>query len=122
MRAMMTAILTMRGHDVVEAQTARAAIQTHRDQPADVIITDLVMKEMDGIELLRRIRAFSPDTPIIAISGDEHGKIYLNMAKLVGAERMLAKPFLADQLLRAVDEVLGVPPVSGERGSASGEA
>ena len=37
-------------------------------------------------------------------------------------ERMLAKPFLADQLLRAVDEVLGVPPVSGERGSASGEA
>lgn len=106
-RATMAAILRERGHVIVEAAGAREAVEKHRREPADLIITDLVMKDMDGTELLRRVRAFAPETPIIGISGAKHGKIYLNMAKLLGAERILAKPFEPEILLRAVDDLLG---------------
>ena len=105
MRAIMATTLQMRGHEVVQAKTAREAIEKHQERRADVIITDLVMKEMDGTELLRRVRAFS-STPVIAVSGNKHSTIYLNMAKLIGAERVLAKPFPPDALVQAVDEVL----------------
>ncbi len=107
MRAMMGAVLRERGHVIVEAKGAREAVEKHREQRADLIITDLVMREMDGTELLRRVRTFAPETPIIAVSGAKHGKMYLNMAKLLGAERILAKPFAPEELLRAVEELLG---------------
>jgi CheY-like chemotaxis protein len=113
-RTMMAEVLRLGGHVVVEARTAREAVDAHRDNPADLIVTDLVMKEMDGTELLRRVRAFSPHTPIVGVSGDRHGKIYLNMAKLLGAERVLAKPFTPEAFLAAVDQALlaGANPVS----------
>lgn len=109
MRLMMAAALRAKGHEVVEARAAREAIEIHRSDPADLIITDLVMKEMDGTELLRRIRSFSPATPIIAISGARQGKIYLNMAKLLGAERILAKPVPPDLFVQTVEQVLAEP-------------
>ena len=102
----MAETLRLHGHSVVETRTAREAVDEHRREPADLIVTDLVMKEMDGTELLRRVRAFSPHTPIVGVSGARHSKIYLNMAKLLGAERVLAKPFTPDQLLAAVNEAL----------------
>lgn len=105
-RTMMASLLAMRGHHVEEAQAAREAIEMHRQAPFDLIVTDLVMKEMDGTELLRRVRALTPQTPIIAISGARQGRIYLNMAKLIGAERILAKPFSGEEFLEAVDHVL----------------
>lgn len=106
MRAMMSAVLQQLGHTVEEANSAREALRKHQEHPADVIVTDLVMKEMDGTELLRRVRASSPQTPVIGISGDRHGKIYLNMAKLLGADHILAKPFTPEELAQAVNQVL----------------
>lgn len=106
MRLTMVSLLTKQGHTVVEAQSAREAIGKHQEAPFDLIVTDLVMKEMDGTELFRRIRAFTPETPIIAISGARQGRIYLNMAKLLGAERILAKPFSAEAFLQAVSQIL----------------
>lgn len=105
MRQVIAEALRAFGHTTVEAKTAREALTLHRDAPADLIITDLVMKEMDGTELLRRLRTFSP-APVIAISGDRHNTIYLNMAKMLGAERILAKPFSTQVLIDAVNEVL----------------
>jgi CheY-like chemotaxis protein len=106
MRSLMATVLRNAGHEIVEARGAREAVERHRENAADVIVTDLLMKDMDGTELLRRIRAFSPNTPIIAISGSRFGKIYLNMARLLGAERILAKPFASETLVQAVDQVL----------------
>jgi CheY-like chemotaxis protein len=107
MRLMMAEVLRQHGHTVIEAHTARDAVEKHRAQPADLIVTDLVMKEMDGTELLRRVHSFSPQTPIVGVSGARHGKIYLNMAKLLGAERVLAKPFTPEAFLAVVQEALG---------------
>ena len=106
-RAIMAAVLREYGHDVVEAKSARDAIEEHRREPADLIVTDLVMREMDGTELLRRVRLFSPHTPFIGISGARQGTIYLNMAKMLGAERVLAKPFTSDVFIDTVHATLG---------------
>lgn len=106
MRVMISATLTAAGHTVIETKTAREALQQHADTPADLVITDLVMKEMDGTELVRRLRASSPRTPVIAISGNHHSTIYLNMARLLGAKHVLAKPFSPQELTAAVAEVL----------------
>jgi two-component system, response regulator, stage 0 sporulation protein F len=107
MRMVVAAILQQHGHIVIEARDGREAVELHRSNPVDLIITDLVMKDMDGTELLRRVRPTSPDTPVIGISGNRHGKIYLNMAKMLGAARILAKPFSADELMAAVNDLLG---------------
>lgn len=112
----MAMMLRAADHDVVEARTARQGIDQHRTAPFDLIVTDLVMKEMDGTELLRRVRSFSPRTAIMGVSGDRHSKIYLNMATLLGAERVLAKPFTQQEFLDAVN---GAIAASQEREAKS---
>lgn len=106
MRALMAAALTSRGHTVVEAKSAREALTLHAEAPADLIVTDLVMRDMDGIELLRRIDSGVQRVPVIAVSGNPHSKIWLNMAKLVGAECVLAKPFPFETFVTAVEQAL----------------
>jgi len=106
MRGLMTAALAQRGHEIVEAKSAREALEIHRTQPVDLIVTDLVMRDMDGTELLRRIRALSPDLPVIAVSGNRHSTIYLNMAKLLGANRVFAKPFTLEEFAAGVEQAL----------------
>jgi DNA-binding NtrC family response regulator len=107
-RTMMAVALRARGHTVVETRTAREALEVHRTQPFDLIVTDLVMKEMDGTELLRRLQKFSPQTPVVGVSGARHGKMYMNMAKLLGAERVLEKPFSVETFTDTVEAALGV--------------
>jgi CheY-like chemotaxis protein len=102
----MAALLQVSGHEVVESATARNGIAQHQATPFDLIVTDLVMREMDGTELVRRVRALSPRTPIIGVSGDRHSTIYLNMATMLGATRVLQKPFTREQFLDAVNAAL----------------
>lgn len=120
MRAVMAEALRNHGHTVIEAKTAREAIEEHRRNPADLIVTDLVMKEMDGTELLRRVRAFSPHTPIVGVSGAKHGTMYLNMAKLLGAERVLAKPFSPAEFVTVVHDALKSSPGAANGAAAGG--
>ena len=103
---MMAAALEEGGHTVVQAKSARQALQLHQEQASDLIVTDLVMKEMDGTELIRRVRATSPGTPVIGISGNKHSTIYLNMAKLIGAHRVVEKPCSPAHFVRIVNDVL----------------
>lgn len=105
-RDFMAAVLRQSGYVVVETRSAREALDCHGADPVDLIITDMVMKEMDGTELLRRMSVQSPQTPVVAISGARHGTMYLNMARMIGAKRVLAKPFTADELIEAVDDAL----------------
>lgn len=105
-RTALAAVLQTAGHSVLQASSAREALRIQQEQPADLVITDLVMREMDGTELLRRLRAIDPGLPFIGISGNRHGTMYLNMAKLIGADCVLEKPIPSERLLEAVDQVL----------------
>lgn len=106
LRQIISSVLASRGHTVSEARSAREALEINETNRAELVITDLVMREMDGTELLRRLRSRSPSTAVIAMSGDRHSTIYLNMARLLGADRILAKPFSREELVAIVEAVL----------------
>ena len=101
-------ILTGAGHDVTEADTGSTGLELQRKTPFDLVITDIVMPEKEGIETIMDLKKEFPDTPIVAISGG--GRLgptdYLNMSSQLGARQTLAKPFSRDDLLSAVDTCL----------------
>ena len=92
----------------------------HREHEADLILTDLIMNEMNGAELIRRVRESSPRTVIIAMSGAPGAEMYLNVAKGIGADRVLAKPFSPEMLVQTVDEVLAAHAKPASRRAADG--
>jgi CheY-like chemotaxis protein len=74
----------------------------------DVLVTDIYMPEMEGIEIIRRVRESHPDVPIVAMSGagGAGSGDCLEIAQLVGAQSILRKPFTAQSLVDVLTEVL----------------
>ena len=97
------------GHEVRHADNGAAGLKAFRDWPTDLVITDILMPTMDGIEIIRVLRRERPGSRIIAISDGGHSELYLSIAKQLGARRTLAKPFTDAEFLRAVREVLEMP-------------
>jgi DNA-binding response OmpR family regulator len=96
------------GYRVSEASDGRMGLAAHRSTPVDLVITDLIMPGMEGIETIKKFKRLSPSVKIIAISGGGVGKgaDYLSMAGKLGANRTLAKPFSMEELAPLVAEVL----------------
>jgi CheY-like chemotaxis protein len=107
-REMLRKMLERVGYEVVDASNGKEAIKLYRREPKDLIITDLVMPEKEGIETIIELRHDYPDVKIIAISGGgrDGPKNYLNMAASLGAHYTFAKPFDRGELLQAVEELL----------------
>lgn len=107
MREVLGQALTRRGHTVDQAADGRQALQRLAEHQPDLVITDLVMPEMEGIETIQALRRKCPALPIIAISGG--GRVdpenYLSMAGQIGANRTFAKPFSLEEILTAVREL-----------------
>lgn len=107
LRTVLATTLRDAGHVVQQAANGRDGMKLFKAAPADVIVTDLIMPEQEGIETITAIRKQHPKLPIIAISGAlKHATAYLKTAEKLGASRSLAKPFSSTQLLQLVDEVL----------------
>jgi YesN/AraC family two-component response regulator len=101
-------VLTAEGHVVEDAPIGSAGITLHRANPFDLVITDIVMPEKEGISIIIELRGECPDLKIIAMSGggDFEPYGYLDIASRVGADRTLPKPFSREELLEAVNDVL----------------
>jgi len=103
-------ILESVGHSVTEAQDGEAALREFEGKPADLVVTDIFMPGMDGIELMVNIRKTLPDARVLAMSGG--GLLSrdqaLSDAVLLGADHILEKPFSKDEVLEAVNRTL--PP------------
>lgn len=101
-------ILQMDGHEVLEAEDGRAALALEASHEVDLIITDVFMPEMDGIEFLLDHQDRRPDLPIIAISGGGFtGKEHvLTDAGMIGAVATLSKPLAVDEVRQAVADAL----------------
>lgn len=108
LRTMARRILVTAGYDVQEAADGEVGLACYRQEPSDVVITDIVMDGMEGLETIRALRQRDPAVKIIAMSGAGHGRQghYLDLAMKLGARRILHKPFTADELLTAVTAVL----------------
>ena len=108
-RTMLVMTLEEAGYEADEAADGRAAIRRQRENPADLVITDLIMPEKEGLETIMDFRKEWPGAPIIAISGG--GRTvqgdYLLHAKHLGAARVFRKPIERSELLGAVRDLLG---------------
>lgn len=108
MREMMHQALARDGYEVTEAANGKIGLDLHRKNPVDLVITDLIMPEKEGIETIRELRRDFPQLKIIAVSGGGRAGAngYLNVAKTIGADRTLSKPFDLKQILDTVKELL----------------
>ena len=109
MRRLLTRILTGAGHTARQAVNGRDGIALFAQQRADVVITDMVMPDMEGIETILSLRRENPTLPIIAISGGTD-PVYLRAAASLGATEVLRKPFSPQALLEALERVLDKAP------------
>ena len=107
-RTLVQRILTNAGYETVVASDGREGLRIQRKEPADIIITDLIMPGQEGLETIIEIRRLFPKTKIIAMSGGGHGGVidFLPMASQLGATRTISKPFTQEHLLTAVREVM----------------
>ncbi len=95
-------------HLIIEASDGKEALQKFKSLLVDLVITDLVMPEQDGIGLIMELKKLKPNIKIIAISGG--GKAgpanYLSIAETLGADAIFAKPFSVNLFQEKVDEIL----------------
>jgi CheY-like chemotaxis protein len=100
-------MLRAAGYEVVEASNGREGMRLYREAPFDLVVTDLLMPEKDGLEVVMELRRDFPEVKIIALSaGNAYGHSSLETSTALGASSTLRKPFMEDQLLEAVREVL----------------
>ncbi len=109
-RDMLRQIMDRAGFEVELAEDGVVALEKFRQAPVELIITDLMMANKNGLELIQEIKREFGEVPVIAISGGvptSPSDYYLSVAKLMGAARILDKPFTRDELLEAVEAVIG---------------
>ena len=108
MRQMVAFALTSGGYNVKEAEDGIAALEVAKTQKFDAVITDVNMPRMDGIELIRQLRALPSYkfTPLLMLT-TESGADKKSESKAAGATGWLVKPFDPEQLLATVRKVLG---------------
>jgi len=107
-REVVSQMLRMEGHEVAIAENGREAIDLIGRRRFDLVITDLIMPEKEGIETISEIRRGDQDIPILAISGG--GRLgpadYLETARYIGADATLAKPFARQELIATIESLL----------------
>ena len=107
-------VLLDAGFTVEQAENGIDAMRRLKQRVPDLVVTDILMPEKEGIECIREIRSLAPEVPVIAISGAGGGQAdYLGMARLLGAAAVLAKPFdpmaLVEMAERLVEEREAAP-------------
>ncbi|NBV88378.1 MAG: response regulator [Betaproteobacteria bacterium] len=102
-------ILETADYTVIEARDGEEALAQFAVSDIDLVITDVVMPNMDGVDFVTRLRETFPDVPILTISGGSRvvsARFGLDSALLSGANASLTKPFTAKQLLEKVQQLL----------------
>ncbi len=98
------------GYQVMDAPNGKVGMELFQEEPFDLVITDIVMPEKEGIETIGELRHYFPETKIIAISGGGqslNADYVLRTAEALGVHCTLFKPFAIEKFLNAVKHVLG---------------
>ncbi|WP_316976968.1 response regulator [Shumkonia mesophila] len=107
-RFTMREILEAAGHAVEEAKNGAQGISLQRSQQFDIVITDIIMPEKEGVQTIIELQRDFPTLPIVAISGGGRTRNldFLKLAQQYGARKILPKPFSEEDLLNAVEDCL----------------
>lgn len=108
LRRVLVRALEGAGHEAYEAGNGADGLHEIKTRAVDLVVTDVVMPEMDGLEFMRELGRLRPGMRVIAISG---GGVWdknslLTVAGMLGAVKTLSKPFELDEFLKLVSEVL----------------
>jgi DNA-binding response OmpR family regulator len=116
-RRMIERILRSDGHEVLTAEDGKRGMVQFRKEKPQVVVTDIIMPEQEGIETIVALRRDNPTVKIIAISGGACvGELdVLKMAHLLGADEVIHKPFRAQDLLT---RIRSLTPAAADRASA----
>jgi DNA-binding response OmpR family regulator len=111
-RATLSLALQASGHETLEAANGRLGLELFARERVDLVITDILMPEKEGIETIIELRQRRPDLKIVAISGGgrSQNKDYLVNATHLGADATLRKPFSMAKLAQVIDACLGGKP------------
>ena len=101
-RALLRSVLEAAGYEVTEAANGRIGLELYRQNPMDLVITDILMPELNGLDMLLELTREFLRAKVIAISGAGEEKNVLDVAKLLGARQTFQKPFSVSKLLGAV--------------------
>lgn len=110
LREMLLAAISRKDYAVMEAANGKEALAHFKPGLTDLVVTDLIMPEEDGLKVIMKIREMKPSIKVIAISGG--GKAgpgsYLDLAKALGADAIYSKPFSVADLIIKIDELLKI--------------
>jgi DNA-binding response OmpR family regulator len=119
LRRLVTTVLSRRNFSVAEAADGGQALDVLSTTAFDLVITDILMPEIEGLELVRYVRARHPSAKVMAVSGGgSHLVSYTQLAKELGADEVLAKPFTPAELVAVVERLLSGGGVPHDRGVA----
>jgi DNA-binding response OmpR family regulator len=108
LREMLKLSLLQRKYTVIEAGNGKEALSKFKPSLVDLVVTDIIMPDEDGLKVIMKLREIKPNIRIIAISGG--GKAgpgnYLNLARALGADEIFPKPFSVQTLLTKIDAIL----------------
>ena len=107
LREMLRSALLRKDYTVLEADNGKEALINFKPGVTDLVVTDLLMPEEDGLKVIMQMREMKPEIKVIAISGG--GKAgpgsYLRMAKALGADSVFPKPFSVNDLVNRIDDL-----------------
>ena len=107
MRMMIKDILVKNGYEIAaEAENGLKAVEQYSEAKPDLVLMDITMPEVDGIEAVRRIKALDPNANVIMCSAMGQQAMVIEAIQ-AGAKDFIVKPFQADRVLEAVRKVIG---------------
>ncbi len=98
-------ILTEKGYEVTTAKDGKEGLKVFESVKPDLVITDIVMPDMEGIEFMRSLVKMRKALPVIVMSGNVLGTKFLETARIFGAQATLRKPFAIQELLEVIAAV-----------------
>ena len=108
-RNMLVEMLSLEGYDISEASDGNTGLSVFTENTPDLVITDILMPEKEGMQTIREIRQIAPNVKIIALSGGgthPTGLDYLQMALDLGADRSFPKPFKTSEFIEAIAQMI----------------
>lgn len=108
LRTFVKELLSAHQYVITEAANGKDGLKQFRDDTPDLVITDIIMPEMEGITFIRALRDINKDIPIIAMTGNVHGRMeeYLGISSQLGADAVLRKPVKSQEFLETIEKLI----------------